>query len=209
MRWSVHSNHTGPSHWASLTIPHTLPPSYSAYSLTGMVSSSGEMICTQPPYRPFTLSSPTISRTLPPSNTTYSLTGMMSSSGEMIWTQQPYEGVAINLYTNAIIFKPSLRKHVCNPVWEFESSSCMRLWSMVTLATAETPHGTLLFLKACFHVQNSITSVLDIRQSSKIYHCIQQNQSANLQELYDANAFYVERTSEQNCPVMCKFSVIL
>ena len=58
VRWSVHSNHTVPSHWASPTISHTLSPSFSTYSLTGIVSSSSEIICTQQPYSPFTLSFP-------------------------------------------------------------------------------------------------------------------------------------------------------
>ena len=57
-------------------------------------------------------------------------------------------------------------------------------------------NASLLFLEACFHVQNSITSAFDVRQSLKLYHCIQQNQSFNLPSLYDANAFYVKMTSE-------------
>ena len=72
----------------------------------------------------------------------------------------------------------------------------MRLCSSVTLATAETLYGALLFLEACFRVQNSIASAFDVRQSLKLYHCIQQNQSFNLPSLYDANAFYVKMASE-------------
>ena len=106
-------------------------------------------------------------------------------------------------------FKPSLKKYICNPFQELETSSCMRLCSMATLATAETPHSTLLFLEACFHIQNSITSAFDVQQSLKLYHCIQQNQSFNLPLLYDAKAFYVKITSEWNCFDMWKFSVIL
>ena len=63
------------------------------------------------------------------------------------------------------IFISFLKKHICNKFQDFETSSCMHLCSMVTLATAEMPHGKLLFLEVCFHVQNSITSVFDIPQS--------------------------------------------
>ena len=53
-----------------------------------------------------------------------------------------------------------------------------------------------LFLGVCFHVQNSITSAFDVRQSLKLYHRIQQNQSVNLSSFYDANAFDVKMTLE-------------
>ena len=79
-----------------------------------------------------------------------------------------------------------------NRFQELETSSCMRLCSMVTSATLETPHGALLFFEACFHVQNCTTSAFDIWQPLKLYHCIHQNQSFNLPSLYDANAFYVK-----------------
>ena len=69
------------------------------------------------------------------------------------------------------IFTSSLKKYICNAFREFETSSCIRVCSVVTLATAETPHGALSFLEACFHVQNSITSAFDIRQPSKLYQC--------------------------------------
>ena len=60
------------------------------------------------------------------------------------------------------IFKPFLKNNICNTFRNIETNSCMRLCSVVTLATAETPHGALLFLEACCHAQNSITSVFDI-----------------------------------------------
>ena len=47
------------------------------------------------------------------------------------------------------IFKPSLKIYICNPFWELETSSCMRLCSTVTVATA-------------------ITSAFDVRQSLKL-----------------------------------------
>ena len=73
---------------------------------------------------------------------------------------------------------------------------------MVTLATSEMPHVTLLFLEACFHIQDSITSVFDIRQSLEIYHCMQQNQDFNLPSLYGTEALDIKTTSEWNCFVM-------
>ena len=84
-----------------------------------------------------------------------------------------YGGVWINSYTNAVvffmwwnfdfIFKTSLQQYTFNPFWAFEIRSCICLCSVVTLAKAETPHGVLLFLEACFHVQNSRTSAFDVR----------------------------------------------
>ena len=56
---------------------------------------------------------------------------------------------------------------------------------MVTyLATLELAHGALQFLEACLQVQYPITSIFDIWQSWKIYHCNKHNQYFNLPSFY-------------------------